>query len=538
MPESKLPSGDNRASGCVLTRDGIRNLDRFTIDHGIASIDLMERAGVELSASILRLVSASARLLVLAGSGNNGGDGYVIARLLQSEGLRVTVAHIGRAPHADSECEINAGQWSAMGGATLKPQEALSVLAEPNAFDLIVDAMLGTGLDRAVEGVATEIIDAVNASPTAVFAVDIPSGLDADQGRALGPCIRADMTATIGAAKPGLFLADGPQWCGRIEVLDIGLATPRNAGIATTGCVLDASTVAPLLPEFERTIHKGNRGHVLIAGGSIGKSGAAVLAARAALRAGAGLVTIGVPATIAAAVDAMLPEAMTLALADDGEGQLARGAWQAVEAAGINFDVLAAGPGMGTGEGAELFVGEALQHFDGPIIFDADALNVLASGPPDLRTRLARRRARDDRRVILTPHPGEMARLVASDSATVQSDRAGIARAFAKSHEAVLLLKGAGTIVAEGGRLAFNSSGNPGMAAAGMGDVLTGITAALCTRIRPVYDAACAAAYIHGKAGDLAAARIGASGYFSGEVADLVPSVLDWLRTPGGDRPL
>jgi NAD(P)H-hydrate epimerase len=529
MPDSRLPNDAVRASGCVLTRADVRSVDQFTIDNGIESIELMERAGIELTASILRVAPEPARVLILAGSGNNGGDGYVIARLLLEEQWDVSVVHLGREPRKGGECAINQERWIAAGGMLAHGEHATAMVSDPGRFDLVVDALFGTGLDRAIDGKTAEVIDALNNTPISVFAIDIPSGLDADTGIPLGACVQADITATIGAAKPGLFLAAGPDWAGRVEVLDIALASPRSAGVRSLGSVLDAASIAPLIPPLDRTAHKGTRGHVLIVGGSAGKSGAAVLAARAALRSGAGLVTLGVPVSIAAQVDAMLPEAMTMALADDGDGKLAQHAWQAVEAAGISFDTVAIGPGLGTDEGTELFVADALQHFNGSLILDADALNVLAQGVPDLRTRLARRRTSDGRSVILTPHPGEMARLVGTDTGTIQADRAGIASAFAKSHEAVVLLKGAGTLVAENTALAFNTSGNPGMAAAGMGDVLTGVTAVMAARIRPAYDAACVAAYVHGKAGDLAAARIGTSGFMAGEVADLLPNVLDWL---------
>ncbi len=529
MSDSRLPTGTDRASACVLGRAAVRTLDRFTIDHGVESIELMEHAGIELTASIVRIAPDPARVLVLAGSGNNGGDGYVIARLLLEEKWDVTVLHLGREPREGGECAINRQRWLNTGGTIVDAQHGVSMVSDPDGFDLVVDALFGTGLDRAIGDEAAEVIEALNETAIAVFSVDIPSGLDADTGVPLGPCVRADITATIGAAKPGLFVAAGPDWCGRVEVLDIGLATPASAAVESIGTVLDATAIYPLIPGLDRTAHKGTRGHVLIVGGSAGKSGAVVLAGRAALRSGAGLVTLAVPSGIAGAVDAMLPEAMTLALADDGDGNLAEGAWQAITTLDTIYDALAIGPGLGTGEGTELFVGEAIQHFAGALVLDADALNVLAHGSPDLRTRLARRRARDHRRVILTPHPGEMARLVATDTGSVQADRIGVVDAFTKSHEAVLLLKGAGTLVGQNGALAFNTSGNPGMATAGMGDVLTGVTAALSARIEPSYDAACVAAYVHGKAGDLAATRIATSGFLASEVADLLPSVFDWL---------
>jgi NAD(P)H-hydrate epimerase len=521
----------------VLERESIRALDQLTIAAGVASIDLMERAGREIADVLVHLRSDRPPTLILAGAGNNGGDGYVVARLLRERGWPVELAHVGKAARPGSECAVNAERWRERGGEVLDAAGARAWIEDADVTTaLTVDALFGTGLDRAVEGEAAELIDALGARDLFTVAVDVPSGLDANSGRPLGACVRAQVTITVGAAKPGLFLGEGPDRAGRVEIVDIDLRSPGEAAVDVAGAALDARSVAPLLPRLARTAHKGSRGHVLVVGASPGKTGAVALAARGALRAGAGLVTMAVPAGLAHDVDAMLPEAMTLALADDGDGCVALGAWRAIERAQseVGFDVLVIGPGLGNAEGSESLVLDALQHFAGAIVIDADALNALARDAGDLRARLARRRARGHAGAILTPHPGEMARLIASDSAAVQADRATVARDFARAHDAVLVLKGAGTLVARDGELAFNTSGNPGMAAAGMGDVLAGAVAGFATRIRPLFDAAAAAVFVHGRAGDLATARIGAFGFLSGEVADLLPAAVDTLvaRSP------
>jgi hydroxyethylthiazole kinase-like uncharacterized protein yjeF len=535
---------DARAS--VLSRAGVRALDAFTIRRGVASLDLMERAGEALADTIDESVHRDSgdapRVLILCGSGNNGGDGFVLARLLEPRGWSVRVALCAGEPREGSDSHTNLLRWRRGGGEVGDRSDALALLGEASSaglrpsLDLIVDALFGTGLDRPLDAAFVEIVRAIGDSGIPVIAVDVPSGLDADTGLPLGAAVRAEATATIGAAKPGLFVGRGPDYVGRVSVLDIGLASPADAGLEAIGTVLDATTIAPLLPERRGTTHKGDVGHVLICGGSNGKSGAVLLGARAALRAGAGLVTMALPATLAPAADLALWEAMTIGLADDGHGNVADHAYASVENATARFSVAAVGPGLGTGDPARALVDAMIESFDGALVLDADALNVLAGRDATARA-LGARAAAGRGVVVLTPHPGEMGRLLGTTSAAVQADRIGSVRAcVARYPGTTVVLKGAGTLVGNAKGIRFNTSGNPGMASPGMGDVLAGTLAALLAVVDEPLDAASIAVFAHGLAADLLAAETEGAGFFASEVADALPNAFRDIRASSGFR--
>ncbi|HYB97678.1 MAG TPA: NAD(P)H-hydrate dehydratase [Candidatus Limnocylindrales bacterium] len=525
------------AASFVLSRADVRALDEKTIASGTAGLDLMERAGeaiVQLLTDPLRLASAGLaaaadrrRLLVLAGSGSNGGDGFVVARELTARGWQCTVAMIGREPRAGTDACTNLTRWRQLGGHVIDPSGADDAIdAAARDGMLVLDAIFGTGLDKDVTGPTADLIQHLNDARLPVLAADIPSGLCCDTGRPLGAAVRARATATIGAAKPGLFVGEGPAHAGRVYVVDIGLLPPRQVGLQPVATLMDEATMAGALPLLSPMAHKGDRGHVLILAGSPGKSGAAILAARGALRAGAGLVTVATPASVQPDVAAALPEAMTRALVDDGEtGEISTGSVRALHAMLDDFDAIVAGPGLGTGPGAVEAVSEILRAAKGQVILDADALNVLSALHHEQRISLLARRP-DAPFPILTPHPGEMARLVNRSIEEVQADRLGIAINTARDLRCVLVLKGAGTIVTDGELVAINSSGNSGMACAGMGDVLAGICGAVAGRILDDLDAARLAVYAHGAAGDEMARITGGPGFLAGEVADALPAVL------------
>ncbi|HYC53369.1 MAG TPA: NAD(P)H-hydrate dehydratase [Candidatus Binatia bacterium] len=525
------------ASSFVLSRQDMRALDRKTIAAGTTGIDLMERAGeaiVELLTDPLRLAGANLavaaerrRVLVLAGSGNNGGDGFVVARELTARGWECTVAMTGREPQPGSDACANLTRWRQLGGYVIDPSRADDAV-EAAARDglLVLDCMFGTGLDKDISGPTGDLIQKINDAALPVLAIDVPSGLCADTGRPLGAAVRARATATIGAAKPGLFVGEGPDYAGRVFVLGIGLLPPRQEGIGPVATLLDASTMAGSLPLLSALAHKGDRGHVLILAGSPGKSGAAVLAARGALRAGAGLVTVATPASVQPDVTSALPEAMTMALVDDKEtGELAPASVRALHGVLDRYDAIVAGPGLGTGPGAVEAVSEILRAARCQVVLDADALNVLSSLHHEQRISLLARRP-EAPFPILTPHPGEMSRLVNRPIDEVQADRLGIAINTAKDLRCVLVLKGAGTIVTDGELVAINNSGNAGMATGGMGDVLAGACGALAGRMLDDIDAATLAVYAHGAAGDEMARITGGPGFLASEVADALPSVL------------
>jgi NAD(P)H-hydrate epimerase len=535
---------DARAS--VLSRADVRALDAFTIRRGIASSDLMERAGEALADYVEEATHGDSddapRVLILCGSGNNGGDGFVLARLLETRGWSVKVALCGSEPREGSDAHENWMRWRRSGEEVGDRSTALALLSVASAaglrpsFDVIVDALFGTGLDRPLDSRSIELIRAIGDSGVPVIAVDLPSGLDADTGLPLGAAVRAEATATLGAAKPGLFVGKGPDYAGRVSVLDIGLARPDEAGLEAVGTVLDATTVAPLLPERPGTTHKGDVGHVLVCGGSSGKSGAVLLGARAALRSGAGLVTMALPATLAPAADVALWEAMTIGLADDGHGNVADRAYAGIASATVRFSVAAIGPGLGTSEAARALVDAMIEGFDGALVLDADALNVLAGREATARA-FAERAAAGRGAVVLTPHPGEMGRLLGTTAAAVQADRIGSIRAcVARFPGATVVLKGAATLVGNAKGLRFNTSGNPGMASPGMGDVLAGTLAALLAVVDEPLDAASIAVFAHGLAADLLAAETESAGFFASEVADAIPSAMREIRSASGTR--
>jgi len=515
----------------VLGREDMRKLEAATIAAGTPSLELMERAGrriadyLEAHRGVISASSAHPSLLVLVGSGSNGGDGLVVARLLMERGWDVSVALCAREPAARTDAAKNLRLWRDAGGSLAELSSVLHTLHEGGAsWDAVLDALYGTGLDRPLEGGDIEVVRAVNASALYTVSVDVPSGLCANTGQPLGAAVVADATVTIGAAKPGLFVGVGPDHAGRVTVVDIGLLDVDTAGITALGQVLDRETCCTWIPPRRRTVHKGDLGHVLVVGGQRGKTGAVLLAARGALRAGAGLVTTAVPRSLVDFTNAALTEAMTCALPESPRAEIGKHAWDALRPDVQRFSTAVIGPGMGTGAGAVALVEDFLREFAGTLVVDADALNVLALEPARLSAKLSHRRARGQGDVILTPHPGEMARFLGTTASDVQQDRLAVTRAFCAAHAATLVLKGAGTIVCDGHSTGFNTSGNPGMASPGMGDVLSGITGTLAARMETSFTAASTAVYLHGLAADLVAARSRGPGYLAREVADALPS--------------
>jgi len=364
-----------------------------------------------------------------------------------------------------------------------------------------------------VGGVHAEAIELINATGVPIFAVDIPSGLNADTGLPMGTAVQAEATATFGFAKVGQALYPGVRYCGSLAVVDIGLDARAIAAHPPGATLLDRDGVARLVPVRAPDAHKGDCGHVLVIAGSFGKTGAAQLAARAAGRVGAGLVTVVAPTSLYPIYATGVLEAMTEALPDD-DGRIR---FDATRLAALldGKTAVAIGPGIGTHEGADRTVRWLLANADIPMVIDADAITVLARDPSALRDARAG--------ALLTPHPGEMSRLVGRSTADVQSDRVGVARRFATDHRCTLLLKGTRTVIAGGdGCVWINPTGNPGMASGGMGDVLTGILGGLLAQGMPVAEAACLGAYLHGAVADRAAA--------DGEIGLVASDIIGGLR--------
>ncbi len=456
-------------------------MDRVAIEElGIPGYTLMSRAGAAVTQAAHERFPHARHWLILCGAGNNAGDGYVIARIAADAGLDTRVVAVsdpdqlrGDAAQAWSDFQQAGGQLVDFGPGELE------------RVDLVIDALLGTGLDRPLAGKYLDVVHAVSASGRPVVAVDIPSGLHGVTGEVMGAALRADLTVTFVGLKQGLYLGSGPDHTGELVFAD--LAIPRDGlPVLEPGfSVYTAADLAPLVAPRPATAHKGRFGHVLVIGGNHGMGGAVRLAGEAALRAGAGLVSIGTRSEHVAATVSSRPELMCrgISAASELHGQLARAT------------VIALGPGLGTDAWAQELYATALGA-DQPKILDADALNLLAAAP----TR------RDD--WILTPHPGEAARLLDSTTVDVQNDRLGALHALVERYGGTVLLKGRGTLVGAAGRLPqLIDRGNPGMATAGMGDVLTGLTAGLLAQHPGLaLDVAAAAAYVHAAAGDRAAA--------------------------------
>jgi hydroxyethylthiazole kinase-like uncharacterized protein yjeF len=505
----------------LVSAPEMRAIDRAAIEGmGIPGLELMERAGAAVARAAGSLVGPGGRVLALCGAGNNGGDGYVAARLLRQAGADARVAAL--APRERLRGDALAARESAERAGV--PVEDL---ADPDALaaragDVIVDALFGTGLARAPEGVYARAIARVAAlreGGARVVAVDVPSGLSADTGRPLGPCVRADRTVTFAFQKRGLVLYPGAELAGEVEVADIGI--PARAAVSVPVCceLVTEEEARGLVPVRRPEAHKGDAGRVLVIAGSPGKSGAAHLALAGALRGGAGLVTLAARGAVLPFALAGRPEAMSVEL--PGEGPLALGDLDALADAARSADALVIGPGIPRGRETPLLLRSLLERAGVPAVLDADALNALAERP-DLLAGLPVP-------VILTPHPGEMARLVGGSVASVQEDRIAIAAARAREWGCVVVLKGARTVVASpGSPPSVVPAGNAGMATGGTGDVLAGLAGALLASKLPPFDAARVAAFAHGLAGDLAALRLGQRGLLAGDLADALGEV--WAR--------
>ena len=480
--------------GALYTAGQVRDFDRRAIEvFGIPGYELMTRAGLATLAALRALWPATRSLTVLCGPGNNGGDGYVVARAARAQGLDVRVVALDDPAALAGDARRAHGEFVADGGRC-EPWSA--ALLES---DVIVDALYGTGLGRPIGGEAAAMIAAANASRRPLVAVDIPSGLQADSGVVLGVAVRAALTVTFIGRKAGLYLGEGPEHAGHVVFDALGVPAATFTGAQPLAQLIDPALPGEVLPRRRRAAHKGDHGHVLVVGGGPGMPGAARLAGEAALRAGAGLVTLAVHPDNAGFAG-MRPELMCLAA--DGAGSLATALSRAT--------VVAVGPGLGQGDWAQAVL-QAVLDSDKPLVVDADALNLLAAAPQSRE------------RWVLTPHPGEAARLLGTRSAELQADRLRAAHQLRARFGGTVVLKGAGTIVlGAAGTPWLCDRGNPGMAVAGMGDVLTGVIAGIAAQGTDLERAAAAGVLVHAQAGDLAARR--------GERGMLASDLLEQVR--------
>ncbi|TAN43368.1 MAG: NAD(P)H-hydrate dehydratase [Nitrospirae bacterium] len=505
----------------IVTAEEMRDIDRRTIrDYGISGRVLMERAGLLVAEKVAELFEKK-KVLVLAGSGNNGGDGLVAARELSRLGWQVKALLPGRKEKLSADClvQLRAAQKAGVSA------EFRSGLDEKDLHAaIIIDALFGTGLNKPVSPALAGIMRQVNRSGRPVVSVDIPSGIAADDGRVMGEAVRADLTVTFGLPKRGHLIHPGAEYTGRLIVGDIGfpaeLLRPENLRARLIG----RDEVIPLIPERPALSHKGDYGHVLVVAGSRGRTGAALMAAKACLRTGAGMVTLGVPETLTDVFQARVTEEMVLPLPDDGHGGLSiRALGEILSFISSKADVAAVGPGLGVTADTAGLIEQMVRTVTVPMVLDADGLNALGSKSGALKKAKAP--------VICTPHTGELARLLDAAAGIAGHDRARQAELFAKGHSVCLVSKGAPTIVADpSGLLFFNSTGNPGMATAGAGDVLTGMIAGLLGQGLPPAVASVAGVYLHGLSGDLAAAQKGMHSLIASDIIEHIPAAFLSLR--------
>jgi NAD(P)H-hydrate epimerase len=518
----------------VLTADEMRRADQHTIEHvGLPGVVLMENAGAAVARLVVERFPEARDVVVVCGRGMNGGDGFVVTRRL---GPRAEALLLGRRDEVAGDARTHLLACERSGGrvAELSDTEAWrAALGRVEQADLVVDAVLGTGLRAAPSGLAALAIAAIRArcdAGRAVVAVDLPSGISADTGMLEWPVARASFTVTFAAPKRGHVLPPACDQVGELVIADIGIPAASLAGVGPTLFLIEDRDAAEAFPLRGRGAHKGDFGHVLVVAGSLGKTGAAVLAASGALRSGAGLLTVATPAPCLPVVAAARPELMTEPLAVTGSGGLDPEGLKHLVALARERDAVVLGPGLGQDEATRELVKAFVGACPVPLVIDADGLNALAPlGPEALRS------LRRDAATILTPHPGEMARLVGRATADVQRDRPGAAAGLARDTGAIVVLKGERTLVAEpSGRVAIVPCGNPGMATGGTGDVLAGVAGSLLARHGALL-AATAAAFVHGRAGDIAAELRGEEGMTAGDLAEALPLAIERIR--GGSPP-
>jgi hydroxyethylthiazole kinase-like uncharacterized protein yjeF len=514
----------------LLTAAQSRELDRLSQEkYGIASYLLMTNAGEAVARAAVDKYRAriSAGVLVIAGKGNNGGDGLVTARKLHQDGVKVRAILLAKSATLKGDAARAHADFVAAGAALTEVEtEAALEDALRERPGIVIDAIFGTGLNAEVKGLLRAAIEKINALKVPAIAIDIASGVNSDTGAVMGVAIDAALSVTFGFAKFGHVSYPGTGHCGELKIEEIGFAPQAMDEIAPKGRFLEAKDIRPWVTPRTDNSHKGMFGHLMVIAGSRGKSGAALLSSRGALRAGAGLLTAAIPNCVAAIVSSGQAELMTEAIADRDGHFDGRAATAALSSLIKPMSAIVVGPGIGVSDGTEDLVAwlidEAVQP-DRPMLIDADGLNVLALiGPEKLRSAKGP--------VVLTPHPGEMSRLLGTDTKEVNADRIGAAKKLAGMTGAVALLKGAHSVIAAPtGEVYINSTGNPGMGTPGMGDALSGMTGAFLAQGMDALRALALGVFLHGYAADRVASRYGRVGYIVGDLLDELPRAIDAL---------
>ncbi len=528
----------------LLNSSEMKSCDVSTMmQYGIPSEVLMERAALAVRDAAVKHFHPE-NVLVLCGSGNNGGDGFAAARLLMDLGIRADVLFLGTHARMTKQCQLEEDIFQRCGGQVLPDDASLS------GYDLIIDALFGIGLSREVLGRYADLINAVNRSDTPVLSVDMPSGVSADSGQILGTAIHADLTVTFQFEKLGQKLFPGAERCGKLITCDVGIrnSVPFHAGFqAASGCsnpdkgnapayTLEENDLPALLPRRHADDHKGDCGKLLIISGNTGMAGAAILAARSALRSGVGMVCVLSHPDNRLAVQTAVPEALFAPwpadLSPDSDGRKLLARWL------LWCDAAAVGPGLGTDASSLSILTAFLRNYRGSAVLDADALNLLAEHQKLLSPERLSDSVSDtapgtdfcDVSAVITPHPGEMSRLTHSPVNEILTDPVHVARSYSRKTGMTVVLKGARTVVTDGADTMLNTLGNEGMATAGSGDSLTGIIGSLLAQGLEPFDAAQAGVLLHAMAGDKAAEALGTRSMKAGDLADFLPEVLKGIR--------
>jgi len=507
----------------LVTADEMREMDRQTIEtFGLPGQVLMENAGRSATDILLEKFHEPCRKKVgiVAGKGNNGGDGFVIARYLAQKGIRPTVYLLSQKEKVKGDAALNLKLLYPMGLEIVELPDQTAFASHQSKMRhvaLWVDAIIGTGLTSIVRGHYKTIIDFLNASGKPIFSVDIPSGLDSDTGQVCGTCTRSAVTATFAFAKLGHILFPGADYTGDLEIVDIGIPHYITEAVTPLQTLITQDLITSSIQPRPADTHKGKTGHLLVIAGSPGKTGAAAMTALSAMRMGAGLVTLGISRNLNMVVEPQVLEAMTALLPETETGALGESAFDLISDLWDNKACMAIGPGIGTEDATQKLVCRIILSCPIPLVIDADGLNCLAGNTAILKLAKIP--------VIITPHPGEMARLVNQTPADVQADRVACARNFARSFGVIVVLKGARTVVATpDGRISINPTGNPGMASGGMGDVLTGMIAGLITQGYAPSIAAHIGVFVHGATADTIAKDQGPVGFMASDVMAALPN--------------
>jgi len=497
-------------------------IDRYTIEEiGIDGVVLMEQAGRRVTEEIFAYYPDLKRAVVLAGKGNNGGDGFVISRLLAERGVEVETYLLGTRDDISGDAAVNLKILEELGYTVTEVTTAAGVeklKPKLQQTEVLVDALLGTGIKGKLRGLFPNLIDLVNEVSTTVTAVDIPSGVEADSGIVREMAVQADQTVTFALPKLGLLLYPGAKYVGQLKIVDIGIPEQSIAQQKIETNLITADLAARLLPLRDDNSHKGDYGKILLVAGSTGMTGAAVLTARSCLKMGSGLVTVGVPSSLNSILENKLVEVMTYPLSQTESGNLGNGAFNEIKELISARDVLAIGPGLGTNYEVVAIINQLLTDLDKTIILDADGINNIDN------LKLLKERTNP---TILTPHPGEMSRLIDQPIEEIEANRIKVARDFASEYGVVLVLKGSRTVIATPtGEIYLNYSGNSALATGGSGDVLTGLVTSLVGQGLTPANASVLAVYLHGLAAEIGSEDLTKYSLVPSDVINYLPEAI------------